>query len=114
MSAYAIAHLKTPNLHPDVLTYMERIQETLDPFGGRFIVHGPTVEVFEGEWPGSIVIIQFDDMESARNWYASPGYQKILPMRTDHIDGVAILAEGVGPGYDPATRAAALRAAAPQ
>ena len=40
-SAYGIAHLKNPNLHADVLEYLERIQATLDPFDGHFIVHGP-------------------------------------------------------------------------
>jgi uncharacterized protein (DUF1330 family) len=51
MTAYALAHLHDPNLHPQVIDYIEQIQATLDPFGGRFLVHGPTVEVREGEWP---------------------------------------------------------------
>jgi uncharacterized protein (DUF1330 family) len=49
MSAYALAHLYDPNSHPEVLEYIERIQETMDPYGGRFIVHGPAVDVREGE-----------------------------------------------------------------
>ena len=44
-SAYAIAHLRTPQLNDDVLDYLERIQATLDPFGGRFLVHGAEVEI---------------------------------------------------------------------
>lgn len=39
MSAYALAHLRHVDPHPDVLEYMEKIQGTLDPFSGRFIVH---------------------------------------------------------------------------
>ena len=39
-NAYAIAHLRTPQFNDDVLDYLERIQATLDPFGGRFLVHG--------------------------------------------------------------------------
>ncbi|MEV4219136.1 MULTISPECIES: DUF1330 domain-containing protein [Nonomuraea] len=109
MTAYAVAHLKTPNPHPDVLEYMERIQATLDPFGGRFLVHGAQVEVREGDWPGTIVIIGFPDLDAARGWYDSPAYQEILHLRTDHIDGAALLVEGVGPDYDPAKTAAALR-----
>ncbi len=45
MTAYALAHLYTPNTHDDVLLYLERIQATLDPFGGTFLAHGPDVEV---------------------------------------------------------------------
>ena len=52
MTAYAIAHLRTPQVNDDVLEYLDRIQPTLDPFDGRFVVHGATVEVLEGSGPG--------------------------------------------------------------
>ncbi|GAA3105943.1 hypothetical protein [Nonomuraea salmonea] len=43
MTAYVIAHLRDPErLHQDVAEYLERIQSTLDPFSGRFVVHGGT------------------------------------------------------------------------
>jgi uncharacterized protein (DUF1330 family) len=109
MAAYALAHLYDPAPHPEVIEYLERIQATLDPFEGRFLVHGPQITVAEGEWPGTVVIIEFPDAERAQGWYLSPAYQAILPLRTDNIDGAAILAEGVGPDYDPATKAAEMR-----
>ena len=109
MPAYALAHLRASSPHPDVITYLERIQATLDPFHGRFVVHGGALEVAEGEWPGSAVVIEFPDMEQGRAWYASPAYQEILPLRTDHIEGDVILVEGVGPDYDPVQRADKLR-----
>lgn len=110
MPAYAIAHLRDVQINDDVLEYIERIQSTLDPFGGRFVVHGATVEVREGPWPGTIVVISFPDIEAARGWYDSPAYQEILHLRTDHIEGSAILVEGVGPDYDATRTAARLRA----
>ena len=110
--AYAIAHLRNPQMNPDVLEYLDRIQGTLDPFGGRFLVHGATVEVKEGPWPGTVVVIEFPDLDAARSWYDSPAYQAILHLRTDHIDGEAVLVGGVDPGYDPAALAAAVRARA--
>jgi uncharacterized protein (DUF1330 family) len=110
MAAYAIAHLYNPMAHPEVIEYLERIQGTLDPYQGRFLVQGPEVVVAEGEWPGTIVIIEFPDADRARDWYLSPAYQEILPLRTDNIDGAAILAEGVRPDHDPARLAAAMRA----
>ncbi len=109
MAAYGIAHLHDPNSHPEVLEYIDRIQDTLDPYGGHFIVHGATVEVVEGTWPGTIVIIELPTVEDARAWYASPAYQAILRLRTDHITGDVILVEGVAPDYDPRATAAALR-----
>lgn len=110
MAAYALAHLRTPQINEDVLDYLDRIQDTLDLFGGRFLVHGATVEVKEGSWPGTVVIIEFPTVDDANGWYESPGYRAILHLRTDHIEGEAIVVEGVAPDYHPAELAAALRA----
>jgi uncharacterized protein (DUF1330 family) len=112
MTAYAIAHLHNPNPHPEVIDYIDRIQATLDPFGGRFVVHGADVEVVEGDWPGTIVIVEFPDADRIRAWYRSPAYQEILHLRTDHIDGDVIVVEGVSPDYDPSDTAARMRAVA--
>ncbi|MGX1880905.1 DUF1330 domain-containing protein [Streptomyces sp. NPDC055287] len=109
MSAYAIGHLRAAAQHDDVFAYMERIQATLDPFAGHFLVHGTEVEVREGEWPGYLVVIGFPDIEKARAWYDSEAYQEIIPLRTRHITGDVILAEGVAPGYDAADTAARMR-----
>ncbi|WP_030961289.1 DUF1330 domain-containing protein [Streptomyces sp. NRRL S-378] len=112
MTAYAIAHLRPETMNEDVLAYIEAIQSTMDPFGGRFLVHGKEVEVLEGPFPGTVVVIGFPDIERARAWYASDAYQAILPLRTDHIAGEAVLVEGVPADYDAAQRAARLRAEA--
>jgi uncharacterized protein (DUF1330 family) len=111
MTTYGIAHLRNPNINDDVLEYIERIQATMDPFDGRFLVHNAGVEVIEGEWPGTIVIVEFPDQARARAWYASAAYQEILPLRTNHIDGDLIMVEGVEPGYDPRETAQRLREA---
>lgn len=114
MTAYALAHLRTPTINADVLGYIERIQDTLNPYGGRFLVHGGHVDVLEGSWPGDIVIIEFPDTATAHAWYASPAYQEILPMRTEHIEADTIIVDGVAPGYDARTTAARLRRGVPQ
>ena len=109
MPAYALAHLRSPQINEEVLEYLERIQATLDPHQGRFLVHGADVDVKEGPWPGTVVVIEFPTLGRAQAWYGSPAYQAILPLRTDNIDGSAVIVEGVAPGYDPARTAAALR-----
>ncbi|MGW6979810.1 DUF1330 domain-containing protein [Streptomyces sp. NPDC054932] len=111
MTAYAIGHIRPDTMNEDILEYIERIQSTMEPFGGRFLVHGKEVEVLEGPFPGTVVIIGFPDIERARAWYASPAYQAILPLRTDHIAGEVILVEGVPDDYDAKRTAAALREA---
>ena len=52
MNAYAIAHLRDVRVGPDIVQYLERIDATLAPFGGHFIVHASSADVLEGEWPG--------------------------------------------------------------
>ncbi|MEV0197701.1 DUF1330 domain-containing protein [Nonomuraea sp. NPDC050691] len=96
MTAYLLAHLRRPEeIHPDVLEYKEKVQATMDPFFGRFIVRGGTVEVKEGSWPGDVVLLEFPSMEHARGFYHSAAYQEILPLRTDHLEGDLIIVEGV-------------------
>jgi uncharacterized protein (DUF1330 family) len=95
MTAYALAHLRAVELGPPIVEYLERIDATLEPYGGRFIVHGSRPEVVEGPFPGTLVIIEFPDREAARSWYGSPAYQEILPLRTEHSDGSAVIVDGV-------------------
>jgi uncharacterized protein (DUF1330 family) len=109
MPAYALAHLRTPQINDEVLEYIERVQDTFDPYGGRFLVHGAEVVVKEGLWPGTVVIVEFPDLDAAQAWYASPAYQAILPLRTRNIDGATLIVEGVAAGYDSAHTAAVLR-----
>ncbi|KOU13286.1 DUF1330 domain-containing protein [Streptomyces sp. WM6368] len=112
MTAYAIAHLRPETMNEDILRYIETMQSTLDPFGGRFLVHGKEVEVLEGPFPGTVVVLGFPDIERARAWYASDAYRAILPLRTNHMAGEVILVEGVPADYDASKTAAGLREAA--
>ncbi|MFJ3900712.1 DUF1330 domain-containing protein [Streptomyces sp. NPDC090025] len=113
MTAYAIGNLQpAPVLDEEVFVYMERIQDTLDPFGGHFLVHGaPARAVPEGDWPGALVIIGFPTYEDARGWYDSAAYQELIPLRTRHMTGDILLIDGVPDGYAAAATGAALRAA---
>lgn len=97
--AYAIAYLREVDLGPEIVEYIERIDATLAPFGGRFLVHGGPIVPVEGEWDGDVVIIEFPDRVSAEQWYASPAYQEILPLRTEHSRSMAGLLRGVPAGY---------------
>jgi uncharacterized protein (DUF1330 family) len=111
MTAYGLAHLRQSAgpLHHEVFEYMERIQATLDPYGARFLVHGAPVEVMEGVWPGSLVLIEFPSLEAAHEWYDSPAYREILHLRANHLVGDLILVQGAGPDHDSAALAERLR-----
>jgi uncharacterized protein (DUF1330 family) len=99
MAAFGLAHLREVKRGPAIAAYLKRIDATLVDFGGRFIVHGGTLDVLEGSWPGSLVIIEFPDMNAARSWYASETYQAIKHLRVDNSIGDLILADGVPDGH---------------
>ena len=96
MQSYAVAHMRKVAMGPAIVDYLRRIDATLKPFGGRFLVHGGAVEVIEGEWPGHLIVIEFPDRERMRAWYQSPTYREILPLRTDHSSSDVVFVDGVG------------------
>ena len=99
MTAYAIAHMRRVAMGPAIVEYLERIDATLAPYGGRFIVHGGDFEEVEGSWPGATIVIEFPDRGQASAWYRSPAYREIAPLRTDNSDSDIILIGGVDAGH---------------
>jgi uncharacterized protein (DUF1330 family) len=95
MAAYAIAHMRQVTMGPQIVDYLHKIDATLEPFGGRFLVHGGDVEVIENDWPGNLIIIEFPDRRHVREWYESPAYQAILTLRTDNSQSDVVFADGV-------------------
>lgn len=96
MTTFAIAHLHAVRMGPAIAEYLERIDATLAPFGGRFVLHGEPIEPLEGSFEGDLVIIAFPDRASARAWYRSPAYQAILPLRRENAEGAVFLVDTVG------------------
>ena len=99
MPAYAIAHLQDLRFGPDIVAYLQAIDATLAPYGGRFLVHGSSAEALEGPFSGDVVVVAFPDRAQAGAWYASPAYQTILPLRTRNAGGWVVLVNGVGEGH---------------
>ncbi|MGW7367323.1 DUF1330 domain-containing protein [Streptomyces sp. NPDC054841] len=113
MATYLINHLRIPGGVPreENLAYLEQVEATTAPYGGKWLAVDAEVQVVEGAWPGSVVLLEFPDMAAAEAWYNSPEYQKILPLRTDHAINDLILVDGVGPQFTPAGFAQQIRAA---
>lgn len=99
MTSYAVGCLRHVEMGPDIVTYLEAIDATLAPFGGRFVIHGGDKEHLEGASVGDLIVIGFPEREAARLWYASLAYQAILPLRTRNSAGDVFLIEGVGDSH---------------
>ena len=51
-------------------------------YGGRVLVVDDKVEVLEGAWHGTrTVIVEYESVEKAREWYDSASYRAALPLR---------------------------------
>jgi uncharacterized protein (DUF1330 family) len=99
MSTFAVAHLREVRMGPPIVEYLEKIDATLEPFEGRFVVHGDKGEVIEGDWPGYLIVIEFPDRDRARGWYNSKSYHDILRLRLENSEGSVIFVDGVEPGH---------------
>ncbi|MFI2612888.1 DUF1330 domain-containing protein [Kitasatospora sp. NPDC018619] len=94
MTAYVIANVRTAEPNEGMAEYRRRVQGTLDPFGGRFVVKGGKVRVEEGDWhPVHLSVIEFPDGDLLRGWLDSPAYREILPLRTDNVDTDLVIVE---------------------
>lgn len=63
--------------------------------GGTYEVRGGAVESLEGEpVSGRIVILRFDSLDAARNWYHSDEYQAALPLRNAAAQSRVFIVEG--------------------
>jgi uncharacterized protein (DUF1330 family) len=95
MPAYAIANVQSLTMGPAIAEYLERIDATLAPYDGQFLVHGDPADVREGNFVGDLIMIEFPDRDRATGWYESAAYTAIVSLRTENTEGWLILIEGV-------------------
>ena len=76
--------------------YAKLANESLAPFQSKTLLHGGMVEVLEGDWePKTLVMVEFESMEQARQWYKSPAYTKAKDILHRAASTNVILVEGV-------------------
>ncbi len=95
MAAYVIADVRVedPVQYED---YKRMVPATIAAYGGRFIARGGRTEVLEGEWrPNRVVIIEFESVERAKEWWASEEYRAARELRQRTSTGSLIVVEGL-------------------
>jgi len=95
MPAYVIVESETIDAAV-VEKYRAMATPTVTKHGGRYIARGAAIEAFEGE-PSSrrVTIIEFPDMDAARQWYHSPDYAEALAVGKTAFKRKMILAPGL-------------------
>ncbi len=94
MVAYVIAEVDVTDPVAYKL-YADKAPGVTLPAGGKYLARAGHVEAFEGEPPKSrVVIIEFADMEKARQFYYGQAYQEIVPLRQAASKGRLFLVDG--------------------
>jgi uncharacterized protein (DUF1330 family) len=96
---YVIAEVESTDPNPNAIKeYAAKVPQILADFNGHYVVRGGAVQALEGEAPkGSIVVLGFDSVEKAREWYNSPAYAAIRPIRQKATKSRLFIVEGVPP-----------------
>jgi uncharacterized protein (DUF1330 family) len=94
--AYVIAEVEVTD-PATMAKYGEKVPATLAPFNHHYVVRGGKSQSLEGEPPKGIVVIAFDSVQKAREWYDSPAYAAIKPLRQNAAKSRIFIAEGVAP-----------------
>jgi uncharacterized protein (DUF1330 family) len=94
MTAYVVVDIDVR----DVTTYAEyvaRAPATVTAYGGKYLAGAGRTEKLEGEWvPKRLVILQFDNLERAKQWLNSPEYEPVKALRHKAARSNMVLIEG--------------------
>jgi uncharacterized protein (DUF1330 family) len=94
MTGYVIARVNVTD--PDQYAkYRAVTPAAVAAFGGQFIVRGGDMETLEGpEETNRVVVIKFETMDKAREFYNSEIYQAAKSLRDGAADGQLVLLDG--------------------
>lgn len=75
--------------------YAQQAVPTILQAGGKLLVVDDAPEEIEGSWHGQrTVILEFESVEAARNWYTSSEYQECAGLRHAGADNKAAIVAG--------------------
>jgi uncharacterized protein (DUF1330 family) len=97
MPAYVI--VETDIHDPDQYElYKQASPGAVAAHGGRFLARGGELAVLEGDWhPTRLVVLEFEDLDAAKRFYASPVYQEAKRLREGAANLNMVAVEGVAP-----------------
>jgi uncharacterized protein (DUF1330 family) len=96
MAAYLIVDIARIHDEETYARYRSQVTAGLEAAGGRYLVRGGDVEVIEGTLrPGRLVIVRFDSIEAARQWWSSPEYEPLRKLREASTSSNMVLVQGL-------------------
>ena len=75
--------------------YASETENIIKKFGGRYVIRSGNQFVAEGKPQGNRdVVVEFDTLEKAKEFYESEEYAKIIDIRKQNSTGYILLVEG--------------------
>jgi uncharacterized protein (DUF1330 family) len=94
--AYVIGHITVKDAEKWA-EYRGRVPATLAPWGAEPVCRGKRLSTLSGEHVHTdSVVIRFPDADAVNNWFNSPAYQALIPLREQAAKMVLV-------GYEAAT-----------
>ena len=85
-NAYVVGHITVKNAEMWA-EYRSRVPATLTPWGGELVFRGKRVAALSGASPHEdIVVIRFPSVAAVNDWFSSPAYQALIPLREQAAD----------------------------
>jgi uncharacterized protein (DUF1330 family) len=96
LAAFLIVEINGVRDEATYALYREEVSANLAAAGGQYLVRGGEVEVLEGNWmPGRVVVVRFDSIQAARDWWISPAYAELKSMRQRSTNTNMVIVEGL-------------------
>ena len=95
MAAYLFADINVtdPARFDD---YRGKVAPLVEKYGGKYLVRGGGYEKVEGDWsPNRLVVIEFETLARAKEWYYSPEYAGPMKLRHESANTNVVFAEGL-------------------
>ena len=79
--------------------YAQGAGPTIAKYGGKMVSFDVAAETIEGEPPGpQTVVLEFESVEKAKEWYSSPDYQAVVGKRIASTSGFALISKDMNFG----------------
>lgn len=95
MVAHAIVDIEVtdPEAYEE---YRKQVPPLVAKYGGKYLVRGGEMEKVEGDWsPTRVVILEFESMERAKEFYYSEEYEPLKRIRLSATNSNMVLVNGV-------------------
>ncbi|MBO6918958.1 MAG: DUF1330 domain-containing protein [Rhizobiaceae bacterium] len=96
MAAYILVDTQIEN--PEVYEeYKALARPIAESYGGKYLTRGGAMDIIDSDlWsPTRIVLIEFPDIEKARNFMNSEAYAPVRPLRENNAKCTLVLLEGL-------------------